>query len=93
MKEVLLNLYKYGKNAKEIIRSHAVLLVKSGKTKTEVARWFYVDEEIIHDWVDEWNSNRKLEDMVSGVVSFIKSIPKEVVKSVCSYQYLLVTNP
>lgn len=80
-KEVLINLYKYGKDVKESIRSHAILLIKSGKTQAEVARLFFVDEETIRNWIKEWNTNRELEHKPRS--GRPRKITKEIEKEMC----------
>lgn len=81
-KEVLVNLYKYGSNVKESIRSHAVLLIKEGHTKAEVAKLFFVDEETIRKWVKEWRTNSELEDKPRS--GRPRKITKEIEKEMCN---------
>jgi len=50
--------------------------------------WNYVRKKFLNNKVF-----KTVEEMVSGVVGFMKDIPKEVVKKVCSYQYLLGATP
>ena len=78
-KEVLLNLYR--QKGRESRRYHAVLLVKSGKTQAEVARLLFVDEGTIRNWINEWNTNKKLEDKQRS--GRPRKITKEIEKEMC----------
>ena len=60
--ELLLHLYKTAKSAKESQRYHAVLLVKTGTSMTQVARLFFVDIDTIRLWVHKWNQEKKTSD-------------------------------
>lgn len=80
-KEVLLSLYKQTK-AKESIRAHAVLLVKSNYPVDKVAKLFYVDEDTIKNWVKEWDSRKELKD--KSRPGQPKKITKEIEQEICN---------
>ena len=46
--------------------------------------WNYVRKKFLNNKLFE-----TVEEMAEGVMNFIKSIPKKVVKKICSYDYLL----
>ena len=60
--EELLDLYKKSKTAKECMRYHAVLLVKTGRTIKSVSDLFFVDEENVRLCVNKWNGEEKIND-------------------------------
>ena len=61
-KEVLLSLYKKSKDVLESKRSHAVLLVKSGRKMSDVAEIFFVDEDTVRNWVTKWDEEQETKD-------------------------------
>ncbi|GEM_PF-615291 len=61
-RQLLEDLYKTCTNYKLRERYHAVLLVKTGMSITQVAYFFYVDPETISMWVRKWNAEKHLED-------------------------------
>src|SRR3989344_5947934 len=83
-KEVLLDLYKKGKDVRESMRAHAVLLVKEGKSIQEVAELFFVDEDTVKNWVTKWDEENKVKDAPRSGASckITKEIEKEIVKLV-----------
>ena len=58
----LLDLYKKSNTAKECMRYHAVLLVKTGKTIKSTAELFFVDEETIRLWITKWDGEKSVRD-------------------------------
>lgn len=80
-KEVLLSLYK---SSKESMRAHAVLLIKEGKSISEIAKLFYVDEDTIRNWVTKWNEENEVKDAPRSGASLklIKEIEMEIVRLV-----------
>lgn len=80
-KEVLLSLYKKSKDVLESKRAHAVLLVKEGRTISEVAKLFYVDEDSVRNWVAKWNEENEVKDAPRSGASckVTNEIEKEIV--------------
>jgi transposase len=80
-KEVLLNLYK---SSRESMRAHAILLVKEGKSISEVAEIFFVDEDTVRNWVDKWNEEQKVKDAPRSGASLklTKEIEMEIIQLV-----------
>lgn len=60
--EILLRLYKTSKTAKECMRYHAILLVKTGSTIVYVSKLFFIDEETVRFWVQKWNEEKDVHD-------------------------------
>lgn len=60
--EVLLRLFKEARSGKESRRYHAILLVKSGYAKAEVARLFFVSEDAVREWVRKWDEHQDVHD-------------------------------
>lgn len=77
-KEVLLSLYK---SSKESMRAHAVLLVKEGKSISEVAKLFYVDEDTVRNWVIKWDEENEVKDAprTGASLKLTNEIEKEIV--------------
>ena len=77
-KEMLLGLYK---SSKESMRAHAVLLIKEGKTISEVAKLFYVDEDTVRNWVTRWNEEQEIKDapITGASLKLTKEIEKEII--------------
>lgn len=59
---VLLRLYKESKHYKERERYHAVLLVKEGKSITEVANLFHVTTDAVRHWIQMWEGKKQVLD-------------------------------
>lgn len=60
--KILLYLYKHATVFKEGRRYHAVLLVKTGKRISEVAKLFYVTEDAVRTWIRMWDKEKKVKD-------------------------------
>lgn len=83
-KEVLLSLYKKGKDVRESMRAHAVLLVKEDKSIDEVAKLFFVNEDSVRNWVAKWNEENEVKDAprAGASLKITKEIEKEIVELV-----------
>ena len=80
-KEVLLGLYK---SSRESMRAHAVLLIKEGKSISEVAKLFYVDEDTVRNWVAKWNEENEVKDAsrTGASLKLTKEIETEIIELV-----------
>lgn len=59
MEERLMEIYKQGKESR---RAHAVLLFESGKKISEIAEWFFVEEDTVRNWIRKWNEEKTTDD-------------------------------
>ena len=80
-KEVLLGLYK---SSRESMRAHTVLLIKEGKSISEVAKLFYVDEDTVRNWVAKWNEENEVKDAsrTGASLKLTKEIETEIIELV-----------
>lgn len=60
--EQLLRHYKKAETGKESMRYHAILLVKTGTTITNVSRIFFIDEETLRAWIKKWDEDKDIRD-------------------------------
>lgn len=77
-KEVLLSRYK---QARESMRAHAILLIKYGHKISEVAKLFFVNEETIRNWINEWEARKELKDMPRSGRN--KKLTNEIKEEIC----------
>lgn len=80
-KEDLLACYQ---QAREARRSHAILLIKSGRSIQEVAEICYVDEETVKNWLKKWRLDKNIKDapLRGAPKKITKEVEKEIVKLV-----------